>query len=85
MNKNIENRLNQWLTLAGFALAVCVFIYGIGPALERIIPAAGAMGEFIEHNEINAGAMYYTDVEPTGAAELNSIHTFRYEPKGPVH
>ena len=39
--------------------------------------------EFIEERDIDAGALYYTDIEEFSEAEINMENTMRFPPSGP--
>jgi hypothetical protein len=74
-------RLNRWLLcLLGF-FTIWVFMFVVGPFLAKsswIKPLA----DFIEESGIDAGAIYYTEVEEVGEAEMNMRGTFKYTPRG---
>ena len=57
-----------WATLALAFLGLVLFIYVIGPAGLRT-PLLEPMATFIEENDINANAYYYTEVDEFFEAE----------------
>jgi hypothetical protein len=46
------------------------------------VESAQTLATFIEQNDINSGAIYWTDVEITADAELGARSTVTYLPKG---
>lgn len=61
-------KLRAWTVIGAFLGALILFIYVIGPAgleTETLRP----MADFIEANDINANAYYYTDVDEFFTAE----------------
>lgn len=60
--------LKGWAAIAAALAALIAFIYVIGPmGLET--DALKPMADFIEENDINANAYYYTEVEEFFEAE----------------
>ena len=73
--------LNPWLKLAlGFAL-ILFFIFGVG-SLSKLIPGARRMGEVIEHYDIRATAVWYTDFEASAEGSERIRDSLDYPPRG---
>ena len=66
--------------LVGFILLIWIFLYYIGPWAANI-PMVRPLLKFIEENEIDAGAYYYTDVEEFAEAEFAINQSMTYSPK----
>lgn len=71
--------------LARLALFLCIIwavLWGLTPVLVAHMPALAKYGEVaLEHN-IQPGALYYTDVPVSAAAERNNRDTVRFLPHG---
>lgn len=65
------------------ALCIWAFLFVVGPAM-RVIPEVDAVCTYVLDTGMNASALYWTDVEETADAEINSIHTIYYAPTGPA-
>jgi hypothetical protein len=61
-------------------LAVVLFIFYIGPGLEKH-PALQPMVQFIDERGINANMYFYTEVEEFSEAGINMDNTMAYPPK----
>lgn len=59
---------------------VLVFILVIGPMVAQL-PMIKPLTDFIEERQIDAGALFYTEIEEFSEAELNLRHTMKYGPK----
>lgn len=57
--------------------------FGVGPLLVASLPALRHYGEVQDIYGIRSGQLYYTDVETSQMAEMNSRHTWRFTPRGP--
>ena len=63
-----SSKVRAWATIAAAIGGLMLFIYVIGPAgLET--KTLKPMADFIEANDINANAYYYTEVEEFFSAE----------------
>ena len=67
------------LGLVAGILAILLFMFGLAPALEKI-PYVKPLVQFIEEREIDASALYYTEIEEFAEAELNLSTTMTYPP-----
>lgn len=65
------------------SILICLFfIFKIGPWLDTI-PALRPMIEFIEERDIDAAALYYTEIEEFSEANINMENTMDYPPRRP--
>jgi len=62
-------------------LAVLLLMFVIGPALQDL-PLVRPLATFVEERDIDAGALYYTEIEEFAEAEINMNHTMKYMPAG---
>jgi hypothetical protein len=70
--------IRRWLHFAFCLLLLWTFIFVLGPMLQQKIPAIGILGNYIEESGIDAGAIYYTEVEEVGESDLAIRNTFRF-------
>jgi len=79
--KPSRSMLRAWLTLFLALAGLALFIYVIGPAgLET--PLLEPMATFIEENDINANAYYYTEVDEFFLAERHMRDHLGYLARG---
>ncbi len=73
--------LKKWVPIAVAAGILILFIYVIGPmGLET--KALKPMAQFIEENDINANAYYYTEVDEFFEAERHMREYLKLVPGG---
>lgn len=66
------------------SILICLFvIFKVGPWLDTL-PALRPMIEFIEERDIDAAALYYTEIEEFSEANVNMENTMDYPPTGPL-
>ena len=65
--------------ILGLALLL-LFIFVIVPFWNDL-PGVKPLADYIEESGIDAGALYYTEVEETGEAETHMRTTFEYTPR----
>jgi hypothetical protein len=70
----------RYACLACSLLAVGLFMFSLAPALSSL-PAVQPLSRFIDENDIDAGALYYTEIEEFSEAEVNMTHAMDYPPK----
>lgn len=73
--------------LAAFGVSVAVLwalFFVIGPRVVAQLPALQHYGEVQDIYGIRSGQLYYTDVEMSQQAEINSRSTWRFTPTGPT-
>lgn len=66
-----------WLKLVCWLLLIWFFIFVAAPTLKKI-PAINTLATYIDRSGIDAGAIYYTEVEEVGQADLAIRNTFRF-------
>ena len=78
-HKRPSGAVRKWLGLfLGFFL-VWIFMFIIAPAIEKT-DAVKPFAQFIEDSGIDAGALYYTEIEETAEAEMYLLDAARYAP-----
>ncbi|MCP4724684.1 MAG: hypothetical protein GY863_06595 [bacterium] len=75
----ISRQTEQILKLSGCILAVLIFMFYIGPFIEKL-PIVDPLIKVIVERNIDAGAMYYTDIEEFSTAEINIRNSLDYSP-----
>ena len=66
------------------SLLLCLgFIFYVGPFFDSL-ECTKPMVNFIEDTGIDAGALYYTEIEEFSDAKVNMENTWDYTPTGPV-
>jgi len=84
LNLNSENRvlnkIKDYLYLIVSILIVTVFVLYLAPCIDDA-PYVKPLTNFIDDQEIDAGALYYTDIEEFSIAEINMKNTFDYLPR----
>lgn len=68
----------KWLTLFGWLALLWFFIFIAAPWLQSKNAFMRQLGNYIEASGIDAGAIYYTEVEEVGEADLAIRNTFRF-------
>lgn len=63
-------------------LILWVFINHIAPWMDKR-PSVQPLIDFIEENDIDAGALYYTEIEEFAEADIQMNHSMDYTPRGP--
>lgn len=69
--------IKKWLHLAFWLLIIWTFIFVLGPIMQKI-PAVGTLSRYITANGIDAGALYYTEVEEVGESDQAVRNTLRF-------
>jgi len=59
---------------------ILFFIFGIGPLMDNL-PFIKPMITFIEDRNIDASALYYTEIEEFSEADIFMNNTMDYQPK----
>lgn len=62
---------------------ILIFMFVFAPWLEQT-PVIKPLADFIEERDIDAGALYYTEVEEFSVANLTMDNTMDYPPTGPA-
>ena len=66
------------LSLIAWMLGIWVFIFVFCPWLQTKNDSIQTLSTYIETSGIDAGAIYYTEVEEVGDADLAIRNTFRF-------
>lgn len=74
-----SGRIFRWLGLLFGFFLVWVFMFIIAPWIERA-PAVRPLTRFIEDTGIDAGALYYTEIDETADAEMYLHDAYTYAP-----
>jgi len=61
-------------------LLILLFIFGIAPLMDRL-PLVQPLVQFVDNREIDAGALYYTDIEEFATAAAHMENTRDYPPR----
>jgi len=83
INLNSKNRvlikIKDYLYLIASITIVCTFVLFLAPGIDEL-PIVKPITKFIDEREIDAGAIYYTDIEEFSTAEINMKNTLDYLP-----
>ena len=66
--------LKKWFQLLLCLLGIGLFMFVLAPLGGRL-PMVQPLAEFIDERDIDAGALFYTEVEEAAVAELNMRST----------
>ncbi len=66
--------------LVACILAIVVFIFYIGPWMEKPLQMK-PLADFIDERDINANMYFYTEVEEFSEANINMDNTMKYPPR----
>ena len=82
-NQNGKNRvlkkIKDYLYLIVSISVVTVFVLFLAPCIDDA-PYVKPLTKFIDDRGIDAGALYYTDIEEFSIAEINMKNTIDYLP-----
>lgn len=67
-NRRCRTSTRKWAVLLAFVTAAALFLFVLGPMGLESEPLK-PMADFIEENDINANAYYYTEVDEFFSAE----------------
>ena len=73
-------RLRGVACLAACILVLVVFMFCIGPKMERPLHMK-PLADFIDEREINANMYFYTEVEEFSEANINMDNTMKFPPR----
>ena len=79
-NSRGKHRLRQYLKLVFCCSLVLIFMFVVGPWIEKV-PMVKPLVTFIEERDIDAGALYYTEIEEFSEADINMTNSMKYPPK----
>jgi len=71
------DRLKRWTHLGFWLLCLWLFIFVIAPWMQQI-PAVNTLSLYIKESGIDAGALYYTEVDEVGESDMTVRNTLRF-------
>jgi hypothetical protein len=72
----------RWARLFLGVLLIWAFMFIVAPWVEKT-PAVEPIIRFIEENDIDASALYYTEIEEFSEAEIHMENAMNFAPRGP--
>ena len=75
-------RLKAWLKLLVALLLMGIFIFGFVPWWNQL-PMVAPISNYIEDNDIQATALFYSEVEETAEAEVHIKAALKYNMRQP--
>ncbi len=72
----------QWLAFFGGLILFWCFMFLVCPALNRTFVAMDQMAQVVDEHNLRTGMFFYTDVEVTGDAGVETRSTICYRPHG---
>jgi len=79
MKKQLNTMIKKYTYLLLSIMLVVIFVFVLAPGIDEV-PQVKPLINFIDDNEINAAALYYTDIEEFSIAEINIKNTLDYSP-----
>ena len=76
----VLQKIKDYLYLIISISIVIVFVLFLAPCIDDV-PYVKPLTNFIDDREIDAGAIYYTDIEEFSVAEINMKNTIDYAPR----
>jgi hypothetical protein len=76
--KKLSQQTLNWLKLLLWVVGILLFTYGLAPWMQDKSQAIQTLSTYIDESGIDAGAIYYTEVEEVGEADLMIRDTFRF-------
>ncbi len=77
---NVKTSL-RWLAFFGGLFVFWCLMFVVCPAVNRTFPAMQQMARVIDDHNLRTGMFFYTDVEVTGNAGVETRSTIRYRPR----
>ena len=71
-------KVRRWSKLLAWIVLLWLFAFFIAPWLQNHSSSIQTLSTYIEESGIDAGAIYYTEVEEVGEADLMIRDTFRF-------
>ncbi len=81
MERTWKRKALGWLGLAGSLFATWVFMVHVAPQFKRI-ERVRVFADYVAQEDINVGAIWWSDVEQTADAEHGARSTMAYLPRG---
>jgi hypothetical protein len=69
--------LKRWIHLLLWLVCLWLFIFVLAPWMQQI-PVVNKLSSYIKESDIDAGALYYTEVDEVGESDLAVRNTFRF-------
>jgi hypothetical protein len=79
MDEIVREKLKAWGCLLGCFALILIFMFVIAPLMEGL-PFIKPIVQYNKEQDIDAGALYYTEVEQFSVAEVNMNNTMKYMP-----
>ena len=76
INRKIKGYSYLFLSI----MLVMIFVFVLAPGIDDV-PHVKPLINFIDKREIDAGALFYTDIEEFSVAEINMKNTIEYLPR----
>ena len=73
-----QQKAKGWLALLSWILLLWTFAFVFAPWLQTKSTSIQTLSTYIDESGIDAGAIYYTEVEEVGEADLMIRDTFRF-------
>lgn len=67
----------KWAKLSLYIVSIWLFIFVIAPEIQQL-QTVKPVHQYIEKNAIDAGALYYTDIEEFSEAEKRVLDAMKY-------
>ena len=80
INCRAIKKTKNYLYLILLISFLATFVLYVAPCIDDL-QYVQPLTTFIDEREINAGALYYTEIEEFSIAEINMINTFDYVPR----
>ena len=74
----LTEKVGKWSSFILCLAAIWLFAFVFAPWLQRHSSTVSTLSTYIEETGIDAGAVYYTEVEEVGDADLMIRDTFRF-------
>lgn len=74
-------RSTRWLTFLSGLLLFWVLMFVICPAINRTFPAMARMARVVDEYSLRTGMFFYTDVEISADAGIETSSTIRFPPR----
>ncbi len=76
--KKLSRQALNWPKLLSWVGGILLFTYGLAPWMQGKSSSIQTLSTYIDESGIDAGAIYYTEVEEVGEADLMIRDTFRF-------
>lgn len=73
-----NKKARGWTALLAWILLLWVFAFVVAPWLQQHSASIQTLSKYIDESGIDAGAIYYTEVDEVGEADLMIRDTFRF-------